>query len=116
MYWMYYATQVMFQRGGREWKTWNKKFQALLMTNQHPDGFWLTPAIQGFETHCCGMSDTDNKIYSTTLSALQLTVYYRYLPSSVLKNSEVKASYRTEEKTNGEEIIDIFDLNTYQFP
>ncbi|EDM28651.1 hypothetical protein LNTAR_08779 [Lentisphaera araneosa HTCC2155] len=70
MYWMYYATQVMFQRGGREWKVWNKKFQSLLMKNQHPDGYWLTLAIQGVETHGCDMSDVDNKIYSTTLSAL----------------------------------------------
>ena len=77
LYWMYYATQAVFQRGGSDWNKWNKVFQKQLVDNQHPDGYWLSPATQGIETDRNNMIDIDNKVYSTTLCALQLTVYYR---------------------------------------
>ena len=80
LYGWYYATQVMFQKGGTYWKNWNRKFQRELTTNQHSEGYWEYPS------ECHGnMQNKDilsAKVYATCLSALQLTVYYRYLPSS----------------------------------
>ena len=108
LYWMYYATQVMFQRGGKDWKTWNTKFQALLKKHQNPAGYWDSPAT-GIETDRMGMQDIDNKVYSTTLSALQLTVYYRYLPSSISsKDKSLNAKKPSLKKPQGEEEVNIF--------
>ena len=77
LYGWYYATQVMFQEGGAKWRAWNRKFQKELTENQHKEGYWEYPG----KGHGKGNALTI-KIYATTLSALQLTVYYRYLPSS----------------------------------
>lgn len=76
LYGWYYATQAMFQAGGEMWKNWNKQFQDVLTRNQNKEGFWDHPG----EFH--GPKDElTSRIYATTLCAMQLTVYYRYLPS-----------------------------------
>ena len=80
LYGWYYATQCMFQAGGKYWKAWNRKFQLVLNANQHKEGYWeYTPT--GGHIDPAG-DDLSIKVYATTLCALQLTVYYRYLPSS----------------------------------
>ena len=109
LYWMYYATQVMFQRGGSDWKKWNTKFQALLKKNQNPEGYWDSPA-NGIETDRAAMKDIDNKVYSTTLCALQLTVYYRYLPSSISSKDKSLNSRKPKKKAapQGDEEVNIF--------
>ena len=108
LYWMYYMTQAMFQRGGNDWKNWNNLFQKHLLENQHPDGYWNSPA-KGVETNRFSMADIDDKVYSTTLCALQLTVYYRYLPSSVIKKTSSNESTAKNQKVNtGEEVVDLF--------
>ena len=78
LYGWYYATQTMFQEGGAKWRAWNRKFQKVLNDSQHPEGYWHNPNISAKVDG----GDLTLKIYSTCLSALQLTVYYRYLPSS----------------------------------
>jgi hypothetical protein len=78
LYAWYYATQAMFQNGGEEWKAWNKRFQKELNDNQNPEGYWVNPHAG----HGPKPETLTGKIYATTLCALQLTVYYRYLPSS----------------------------------
>jgi len=72
MYAWYYATQVYFHEGGATWERWNDLFAPMLITNQNEDGSW------GFEhTRIAAYGP----VYSTTLAALMLTVYYRYLPT-----------------------------------
>ena len=78
LYGWYYSTQAMFQKGGPMWKSWNKKFQKELTRNQHPEGFWEYPGVW----HGRFDQPTPERIYCTTLCALMLTVYYRYLPST----------------------------------
>ena len=78
LYGWYYATQAMFQHGGNYWKAWNKKFQVEVGNNQHPEGFWEYPGNWHGETK----DATTDRVYATTLCALMLTVYYRYLPST----------------------------------
>ncbi|MCH2204341.1 MAG: hypothetical protein MK132_00500 [Lentisphaerales bacterium] len=78
LYAWYYATQAMFQHGGDKWKAWNKKFQKEVINNQHTEGYWVYPG----KSHVGAIKDQiGQKVYSTTLCALMLTVYYRYLPS-----------------------------------
>ncbi|MCM8534164.1 MAG: hypothetical protein NE330_23580, partial [Lentisphaeraceae bacterium] len=76
LYGWYYATQTMFQEGGGKWRKWNRKFQKVLTQNQNKEGFWDYPG----EYHG-NLDQLTSRVYATTLSALMLTVYYRYLPS-----------------------------------
>ena len=105
LYGWYYATQVMFQEGGAKWRKWNRKFQKVLTENQHPEGYWNYPG----RGHGKGDPLTI-KVYATTLSALQLTVYYRYLPSSkgAIGNKDIeKAGENKEEDPMKEEGLDL---------
>ncbi len=76
LYGWYYETQAVFHEGGNEWRKWNKLFQNVLLKNQHDDGHWqVNKASYGFK------NDLSGKVYCTTLCCLQLSVYYRYLPT-----------------------------------
>ena len=79
LYAWYYATQAMFQQGGKNWDKWNRKFQKVLTGNQSKEGYWNFP---GSSNGIQKMDLLTSRVYATTLCALQLTVYYRYLPSS----------------------------------
>ncbi len=68
----YYATQVFFHEGGGVWQRWNNLFSPMLIKNQNEDGSWT------FEH---GRSAAYGPVYHTTLSALMLSVYFRYLPT-----------------------------------
>ena len=78
LYGWYYATQAMFQHGGNPWKSWNKRFQRELTANQNQEGYWEYPG----DYHGGKGDVTTERVYATTLCALMLTVYYRYLPST----------------------------------
>ena len=87
-YYWYYGSQSFFHAGGEVWNSWNRKFSPVLVTNQdilskeqsgyvdhegtpHSIGWWDVPN----EKH------TDGTVMDTSLCALQLQVYYRYLPT-----------------------------------
>ncbi|MCE9614593.1 MAG: hypothetical protein K8T26_09975 [Lentisphaerae bacterium] len=86
LYHWYYVTQVKFHSGGGTWAEWNKQFSPQLVKNQivvkdaiadskgklADIGYWK-PA--GPKEYCQGY------VYNTTLCALMLQVYYRYLPT-----------------------------------
>lgn len=67
----YYNTQAVFQCGGSRWKTWNAQFAPMLLTHQDAAGWWRGP----------GQAAGEETVYSTSLCALALQVYYRILPS-----------------------------------
>jgi hypothetical protein len=67
----YYNTQAVFQRGGSRWTAWNSDFAPMLLSHQSEDGTWLG----------IGQEGNEEKIYSTSLCALALQVYYRILPT-----------------------------------
>ncbi|AMV37579.1 hypothetical protein [Planctomyces sp. SH-PL62] len=75
VYYWYYATLAMYQHGGRPWAEWNNRLRDRLVGLQRQTG------------HQAGSWDPDDsvygarggRIYSTTLAALSLEVYYRYL-------------------------------------
>lgn len=80
LYFWYYATQVMHNQPGPDWDTWNRKMRRILIDTQCKegncaDGSWdpKTPADDQW-------GQTGGRLYMTSLSALTLEVYYRYLP------------------------------------
>ncbi len=78
MYYNYYATQVMSQYGGDQWQTWNEEMRDFLVATQSTAGaakgswFFQDPDEGGY-LH-------GGRLYATTLAAMTLEVYYRYLP------------------------------------
>ena len=108
LYGWYYATQAMFQAGGERWAPWNRKFQKELGDAQHKEGYWVYPG----KFHGRG-DELTLKIYATTLCALQLTVYYRYLPSLKGAAAKGKVAENNEKKKTvdmiEEEGLDLID-------
>jgi hypothetical protein len=78
MYYNYYATQVMSQYGGEKWTKWNEEMRDFLVATQVTAGaakgswFFQDPDESGY-VH-------GGRLYATTLAAMTLEVYYRYLP------------------------------------
>ncbi|MEI6147990.1 MAG: prenyltransferase/squalene oxidase repeat-containing protein [bacterium] len=71
VYGYYYVTQAKFQQENRAaWQEWNLQMVRALLKNQHTDGHWEN-----------GDYDQGSHVYTTTLCALMLEVYYRYLPT-----------------------------------
>lgn len=79
----YYQTQAMFHVGRTTWNVWNRQMKPQLVTNLKPGprtpdgkatGFWDAPG---------GKWDRPeyDRWYTTSLNALSLQVYYRYLPT-----------------------------------
>jgi hypothetical protein len=79
LYYWYYATQVMHNQPGTEWDAWNRKMRKLLIETQCRDGCasgsW-DPAVPKGDTWCMH----GGRVMATSLAALTLEVYYRYLP------------------------------------
>lgn len=79
-YFLYYATQVMHNLPGPEWDTWNRAARRHLIATQIKEGCaagsW--PPIG----HSAG------PVMSTSIHALTLEVYYRYLPLYQLDNKK----------------------------
>jgi hypothetical protein len=79
MYAWYYLSQVKFHQGGGSWRSWNNQFAPAFIRNQNPDGSWLSAGL----AIPAGTTGRENyhPVYSTTLAALSLQVYYRLLPT-----------------------------------
>ena len=79
MYAWYYISQTKFHKGGATWTAWNNQFAPQLIRNQNPDGSWNSAGLVLGE----GASGRENMhpVYATTLAALTLQVYYRFLPT-----------------------------------
>lgn len=84
LYAWYYVTQARFHQGGPAWSSWNEKCAPTLIRNQNEDGSWLSPGLaltgDGVEREFRG-EEINTKVYATTLAALSLQVYYRFLPT-----------------------------------
>ncbi len=64
-YMLYYATQAMYQAGGKYWRFWYPKTSEYLLTNQRPDGSWY---------------DGPGQPYATAMGVLALQVPASLLP------------------------------------
>lgn len=79
VYYYYYATQVMHNFGGDDWKAWNKQMRDQLVASQDNDmkdparfGSWSPAGDQ--------WGQAGGRLMVTSLNLLTLEVYYRYLP------------------------------------
>ena len=78
LYYWYYGTMAMFQMQsqGEYWKHWNEAMRDMLIRHQVKEGemrgSWDPVGLWG---------DIGGRVYSTALVALDLEVYYRYLPT-----------------------------------
>ena len=84
IYSWYYVSQAKFHQGGTHWTAWNNKFAPTLINNQSSDGSWTSPGHaltgDGVTREFRGES-INSQVYATTLAALTLQVYYRFLPT-----------------------------------
>lgn len=77
LYYWYYATLALCREQDRSpaaraaWQRWNDALVRTLLGKQNPDGSWPTDTVWG---RCGG------QVYTTSLAALCLEVYYRYVP------------------------------------
>ncbi len=108
-YYCYYATQAKFHAGGKRWEDWNKDMQALYVKTQQIE----TDAVKdeqgrnadiGWWTN--GDTHSDRPVMDTCLAALQLMVYYRYLPTTSKEAIKVdRALAATSTDTNDIQVI-----------
>ncbi len=80
MYAWYYITQAKFHQGGGPWSRWNSQFAPAFIRNQNPDGSWNSAGSSAYPNGTTGRENY-HPVYSTTLAALSLQVYYRFLPT-----------------------------------
>ena len=79
MYAWYYISQTKFHQGGASWTGWNNQFAPQFIRNQNPDGHWESAGLN-LKAGATGREDM-HPVYATTLAALTLQVYYRFLPT-----------------------------------
>ena len=76
LYYNYYATQVLRQFGGEDWKNWNNVLRDQLVATQATTGAekgsWYVAGDHG--------SDRGGRIYCTSMATMILEVYYRIQP------------------------------------
>ena len=74
LYCHYYESQAMMNRGGEDWKFYNKNFRDELLAAQDADG--------SFKATGGGGHQMNRAHYRTCLCILMLEVYYRFLPGT----------------------------------
>ena len=83
-YYFYYATQCKFHQGGKQWVNWNTAMKPPYVKAQIIE----KDAIEDMKGKKCDIGHWRNSdhysaaTYDTCLAALQLMVYYRYLPTT----------------------------------
>jgi len=89
-YYNYYATQALFQFGGKPWLDWNARLRDYLVSTQETEGhmagsWWFQTA----RTSPAGIAnEVGGRLYVTAMTCLTLEVYYRYLPVNEAVNED----------------------------
>lgn len=78
-YYWYYATQVIFQMGGKHWQQWRDTLYPLLIDNQVSEGPWAG-SWAPYQPVPDLWSRYGGRLYVTTMNLLSLEVSYRHLP------------------------------------
>ncbi len=79
LYYWYYATQVMHNVPGPDWDNWNRKMRRVLIETQCKEGCAMGSWDPDKPTRD-PWGDAGGRLFVTSLAALTLEVYYRYLP------------------------------------
>ena len=126
-YYCYYAAQCKYQAGMCKdatpanftlWKKWNAEMKALytkaVITVTDKSGQPITVKDPAGKDRPIGRWENKDHynydVMGTCLAALQLMVYYRYLPTTSLKATEVEADVETLSKDKGGEISVTIDI------
>ena len=126
-YYCYYAAQCKYQAGMCKdatpanftlWKKWNAEMKALytkaVITVTDKSGQPVTVKDPAGKDRPIGRWENKDHynydVMGTCLAALQLMVYYRYLPTTQLKATEVEADVETLSKDKGGEIGVTIDI------
>jgi hypothetical protein len=106
-YYFYYATQCKFHAGGARWTAWNSMMKNIYVPAQKI----MKADVSGYVDHKGKPQDlgwwenldahSDRPVMDTCLAALQLMVYYRYLPTTsaaaIKVEEEIKVSTSDKE-------------------
>ncbi len=76
VYYIYYATQVMHNLPGPEWDIWNRKMRHDLVDTQTTEGC----AAGSWNPQGDAWGPQGGRLMMTSLAALSLEVYYRFMP------------------------------------
>ncbi|MHB8900037.1 MAG: hypothetical protein ACYC6Y_14915, partial [Thermoguttaceae bacterium] len=79
VYYLYYATQVMFQMQGDYWPAWNEKLRPMLESTQVQSGSLIgswSPSQPARDR----WAHAGGRLYVTAMNLLMLEVYYRHMP------------------------------------
>ncbi len=79
VYYLYYATQVMFQMQGDYWPAWNDKLRPRLESTQVQKG-QLIGSWSPTEPSRDRWGHAGGRLYMTAMHLLMLEVYYRHMP------------------------------------
>ncbi len=79
VYYLYYATQVMFQMQGDYWQAWNQKLRPRLEATQVQKG-QLIGSWSPLEPARDRWGHAGGRLYMTAMNLLMLEVYYRHMP------------------------------------
>jgi len=98
-YYFYYATQCKFHQGGRHWDNWNKAMKPRYVKAQQIEEKAIKD-VKGVDRDIGWWENADSHsvrpVMDTCLTALQLMVYYRYLPTTskeaVMVEEEIMAT------------------------
>jgi hypothetical protein len=94
-YYFYYGTQALFQEGGEAWKRWNAVMWPAYVNAQFikkqaiADAKGILQDIGWWENTD---QHSDRPVMDTCLAALQLMVYYRYLPTFKVPEQVARAT------------------------
>ncbi len=117
-YYYYYAAQCKFQAGMAKdaaqndkvaWTEWNAAMKAFYPSNMKDAGEIDGP--DGKKVKCAYWENRDRHsarpVQDTCLAALQLMVYYRYLPAATLKASDEKSKSAAEAASDKSNDVDV---------
>ena len=83
LYYWYYATLGLYHAGNEHWQSWNENLKEQLIESQltsgSPTGSWDPDTVWG---------GYGGRVYSTAMATLCLEVYYRYLPTSGIRDGK----------------------------
>jgi len=115
-YYYYYATQCRFHAGGKRWDSWNKEMKPAYITTQEiitkDKSGYTDPKGKAQDIGWWENADqhTDRPVMDTCLAALQLMVYYRYLPTTSKEAVQVAAELKTESTDTDDIKVDTGNL------
>jgi hypothetical protein len=90
IYYWYYATQAMHNMADKDWEVWNRKMRTILVNSQQTEGC-AAGSWDPDKPNKDAWGPYGGRVMMTSLSALTLEVYYRYLPLYKLdKPDEIK--------------------------